>query len=126
MTDNAQMLATMKAERMATKAKLTALAKAERAARRRSTMLNKKAAKLSLQELLEISLVKYEHMKGRGEFPETEPSATAAASTGSASSSGGGTKVKAFTEMVQHAASLAKKISAKSSPISADGAPATD
>ena len=115
MTDNAQMLATMKAERMATKAKLTALAKAERAARRRSTMLNKKAAKLSLQELLEISLVKYEHMKGRGEFPESAASSSAAAGSGAASSHGG-KKVEAFTEMVEHAASLAKKLKQPEAP----------
>ena len=123
MTDNAQLLATMKAERMATKAKLTALAKAERAARRRSTMLNKKAAKLSLQELLEISLVKYEHMKGRGELPETEmPSSPAAASSGS---SPGGGKVKAFSEMVEHAAGLAKKLRPPlPPPAEASGAPA--
>jgi hypothetical protein len=59
----------MKTERMATKARLTAIAKAERAAKRRATMLSKKAARLGLHELLELSLVKYEVFRSamRGE-----------------------------------------------------------
>jgi len=115
--DNARLLESMKTERMATKARLTAIAKAERAAKRRATMLNKKAARLGLHELLELSLVKYEVMKEKGQLASEAVPCEAAAS-GSASSSTS-TKMKAFGEMMTHAATMAKKLKHQPPPAAA-------
>lgn len=76
---------------------LTDLRKRARVERRRITALNKKASKVSLQELMEIACLKHQMLLDKGELPHVDEAA--AASTGPAITPG-----QAFAAVAAHAA----------------------
>lgn len=60
---------------------LSDLRRKTRAERRRISALNKKASKVSLQELMEIACIKHQMLMDKGELPPADDAAAAASST---------------------------------------------
>lgn len=101
MTSTEKAVAQLRSERLEQRRKLAQLRKDIRTAKRKASALNKKASKITMEELLQISLLKYRSLAATGEVDDTEEIIQEASS----SSSGDGLPEKAFGIM----AAMAKK-----------------
>jgi len=100
MTSTEKAVAQLRTERLEQRRKLAQLRKDIRTAKRKASALNKKASKITMEELLQISLLKYRSLAATGEVEDTEEIIQEASS-----SSGDGLPEKAFGIM----AAMAKK-----------------
>ena len=109
-TQTERNLEVLRARRIAMSKQLDAIRKETKEAKRRISNLNKKASKTSLRELLQISLLKYQALKAKGELDESEmvvdPTATSSGSDAPSS-------MAAFTVLARtHAATERQAIAA--------------
>lgn len=93
----------LRTDRADQKRKLSQIRKDIRTAKRKASALNKKASKISMEELLQISLLKYRSLAATGEVEDAADIITQASSPSSSSTEG--LPEKAFGIM----AALAKK-----------------
>jgi hypothetical protein len=72
MTSTEKAVAQLRTERLEQRRKLAQLRKDIRTAKRKASALNKKASKITMEELLQISLLKYRSLAATGEVEDTE------------------------------------------------------
>jgi hypothetical protein len=91
-TSTEKAVAQLRSERLEQRRKLSQIRKDIRTAKRKASALNKKASKITMEELLQISLLKYRSLAAAGEVDDTEEIIQEASS----SSTGDGLPEKAF------------------------------
>ena len=91
-TSTEKAVAQLRSERLDQRRKLSQIRKDIRTAKRKASALNKKASKITMEELLQISLLKYRSLAAAGEVDDTEEIIQEASS----SSSAAGLPEKAF------------------------------
>lgn len=87
LTDPEREIQALRQARVEQRKRLVQIRKDTRKAKRRASALNKKAAKISMEELMSISLLKYRALLSTGEVAETDALMEEEASGGSSSSS---------------------------------------
>lgn len=91
-TSTEKAVAQLRSDRLEQRRKLSQIRKDIRTAKRKASALNKKASKITMEELLQISLLKYRSLAAAGEVDDTEEIIQEASS----SSSAAGLPEKAF------------------------------
>lgn len=105
LTDPEREIQALRQARVEQRKRLVQIRKDTRKAKRRASALNKKAAKISMEELMSISLLKYRALLSTGEVAETDALMEEEEASGGSSSSSTKLSEKAFGIV----AALAKK-----------------